>query len=120
MEFIIILGVNNIQNEAPTDIQDTPPNKSTDAAQLSDEHVVEQIQNVNAAIQRIFLFTLNKYSVLGTRDSDGLVFLSQLAETIGGSDTRKIFYIDLASRGQFYLDQVHLTVKYISETDHAW
>ena len=72
-------------------IHESPPVKSTNAAQLSDEHVVEQIQSVNAAIQRIFLFTLNKYSVLGTRDSDGVVFLSQLAETIG--EIQKILLI---------------------------
>jgi len=102
---IIDTGVNNIQNEAPTDIQDTPPNKSTDAAQLSDEHVVEQIQNVNAAIQRIFLFTLNKYSVLGTRDSDGLVFLSQLAETIG---THNQSWLDVSTLEQALFERLML------------
>ena len=41
-----------------------------------------QIQKVNSSIEEIFLFTLNKYSVVGGKFSE-LIFLNGLAEVVG-------------------------------------
>ena len=44
----------------------------------------KHVQQLNSAIEEIFLFTLNKYSVVAG-DQANLVFLSSLAEVIGTS-----------------------------------
>ena len=41
-----------------------------------------QVQEINSSIEEIFLFTLNKYSVIGGPFSQ-LVFLSGLADVVG-------------------------------------
>ena len=55
------------------------PNKSVD---LSSEETVRDVQELNSAIEDIFLVTLNKFSVLGGEQKQ-LVYLSSLAEIIG-------------------------------------
>ena len=44
--------------------------------------VAQNVQQLNSAIEDIFLFTLNKYSVVAG-DHANLVFLSSLADIIG-------------------------------------
>lgn len=41
-----------------------------------------QVQELNSSIEEIFLFTLNKYSVIGGQFSQ-LIFLSGLADVVG-------------------------------------
>lgn len=43
---------------------------------------LKNVQQLNSAIEEVFLFTLNKFSVIGGEHSH-LVFLSGLAEVIG-------------------------------------
>ena len=51
-------------------------------ANLSDEKKVKNVQELNSVIEDIFLFTLNKFSVVGGRQKQ-LVHLSSLSEIIG-------------------------------------
>ena len=55
------------------------PAKNVD---LSSEETVRDVQELNTAIEDIFLVTLNKFSVLGGEQKQ-LVYLSSLAEIIG-------------------------------------
>ena len=49
---------------------------------LSSEETVRDVQELNTAIEDIFLVALNKFSVLGGEQKQ-LIFLSSLAEIIG-------------------------------------
>ena len=62
---------------------DSSPTKIIDGiANLSDEETVKDVQELNSLIEEIFLFTLNKFSVVGGHQKQ-LVHLSSLAEIIG-------------------------------------
>jgi hypothetical protein len=55
---------------------------SSDRAAVIAEEQLRHVQLLNSAIEDIFLFTLNKFSVLGGPHNQ-LVYLSSLAEIIG-------------------------------------
>jgi hypothetical protein len=57
---------------------------SPDRSAVIAEEQLQHVQLLNSTIEQIFLFTLNKYSVLGGPQQQ-LVFLSSLAEIIGKS-----------------------------------
>ena len=62
---------------------ESSPSKIIDGiANLSDEEMVKDVQELNSLIEEIFLFTLNKFSVVGGHQKQ-LVHLSSLAEIIG-------------------------------------
>ena len=63
------------------------PTKNVD---LSSEETVRDVQELNTAIEDIFLVTLNKFSVLGGEQKQ-LIYLSSLAEIIGEIATRENF-----------------------------
>ena len=65
--------------ESPPAKREISPTKNVD---LSSEQTVRDVQELNTAIEDIFLVTLNKFSVLGGEQKQ-LIFLSSLAEIIG-------------------------------------
>jgi len=73
--------LNRGDRSEPPDPLDTPPEKLARAGPTVSE-VAKNVQQLNSAIEDIFLFTLNKYSVVAG-DHANLVFLSSLADIIG-------------------------------------
>ena len=65
--------------KSPESPREFSPAKNVD---LSSEETVRDVQELNTAIEDIFLVTLNKFSVLGGEQKQ-LVYLSSLAEIIG-------------------------------------
>jgi len=68
------------------------------------EDEVTEIQELNSTIEEIFLFTLNKFSVLGGEQKQ-LVYLSSLADIIG---THKQAWLDLPTLEQALFERVML------------
>ena len=80
---------------------ETSPSKSVN---LSKDESVKDIQELNNIIEEVFLFTLNKFSVIGG-DQDQLIFLSSLADIIG---THSQTWLDLHTLEQALFERLML------------
>ena len=77
------------------------PTKSID---LSSDETVKNVQELNSIIEEVFLFTLNKFSVIGG-ENDQLIFLSSLADIIG---THNQTWLDLETLEQALFERLML------------
>jgi len=79
----------------------SPPSKHLD---LSSDETVKNVQELNNIIEEVFLFTLNKFSVIGG-EQDQLIFLSSLADIIG---THNQTWLDLETLEQALFERLML------------
>ena len=80
---------------------ESPPVKNVD---LSNQETVKDVQELNNIIEEVFLFTLNKFSVVGGSQKQ-LVYLSSLAEIIG---THNQNWLDLPTLEQALFERLML------------
>ena len=86
---------------------ETIPSKTVD---VSDEEELKKVHELNSVIEEIFLFTLNKFSVIGS-DQKQLIHLTSLAEIIGATQKNNysnFYWLDLETLEQALFERLML------------